>query len=147
MSKRPKPAPVVDDEQEDDDADEERASKSDEKPKKTPKKAAAKAKGDVDEDEVEAPATRKGGPPFARHFPEDAALDALLVLFDQGNYAAVREQGLKLAKETEDEAVKRAAKELMSRVDPDPMAKLLVLGAAVLLAILSGWYWTHPHVP
>ena len=69
------------------------------------------------------------------------------MLFDQGNYAAVREQGLKLAKETEDEAVKRAAKELMSRVDPDPMAKLLVLGAAVLLAILSGWYWTHPHVP
>ncbi len=150
MTKRSKPAPVAEDVDEDEETSEAAASTSEEKPKKPAKKAskkpAAKATSD-DDDEVEVPAKRKGGPAFARHFPEDPALDALLARFDEGNYAAVREGAAKLAQESDDDEVKRAAKELLSRIEPDPLAKVLVLGAALLLAILSGWYWTHPHVP
>jgi hypothetical protein len=84
---------------------------------------------------------------FARAFPRDPALDALVAAFDAGDYARVRREAPALAKETDRDDVRAAARELARRLDPDPLAVYLLGGAAVLLAFLAAWYWSHPHVP
>jgi hypothetical protein len=94
-----------------------------------------------------------GGPPpvsvsvpaFAKGFPRDPALDRLVALFEQGNYAQVRKDAATLLKSTEDAAVRRAVKDVLERLRPDPLALYLLVAAAALLAVLAGWYWTHPH--
>ncbi|WP_437482716.1 hypothetical protein WME75_41405 [Sorangium sp. So ce1014] len=43
--------------------------------------------------------------------------------------------------------VRRAARALLRRIDPDPLAVALLLAAIALLAFLSLWYWSHSHVP
>ena len=47
--------------------------------------------------------------------------------------------------QTESVAVRKAARELRKRLDPDPVAVYLLAGAGLLLAFLALWYWTHPH--
>lgn len=84
-------------------------------------------------------------PAFARSFPEDPTLDELVVAFEAGRYAEVRERAQKLVHETEREAVRRAAREMLKRLEPDPLAIYLLAGAAVLLVFLAGYYWLHPH--
>jgi hypothetical protein len=84
---------------------------------------------------------------FARAFPRDPALDALVSAFDAGDYARVRREAPALAKATDRDDVRAAARELARRLDPDPLAVYLLGGAAVLLAFLAAWYWSHPHVP
>jgi hypothetical protein len=49
-------------------------------------------------------------------------------------------------KQTDRAEVRKAARELVKRLDPDPIAVYLLAGAALLLAFLALWYWTHPHV-
>jgi hypothetical protein len=83
-------------------------------------------------------------PAFARDFPSDPALDRILALFDQGNYAQVRKEVQALPKSVSAE-VRAAAQEIAKRLEPDPLALYLVAIAAALLAVLAGWYWTHPH--
>ena len=80
---------------------------------------------------------------FARDFPRDAALDELLAAFEEGNYAKVRDEAPKLAESTSDPDVKRAALELRARLEPDPLAKNILLGSALLLAFLIVWFYTH----
>lgn len=48
-------------------------------------------------------------------------------------------------KRTESAAVRKAARELLKRLEPDPIAVYLLAGAALLLAFLALWYWAHPH--
>jgi hypothetical protein len=48
-------------------------------------------------------------------------------------------------KSTDSVAVRKATRELLKRLDPDPIAVYLLAGAALLLAFLAFWYWTHPH--
>ncbi|WP_437723918.1 hypothetical protein [Sorangium sp. So ce861] len=48
--------------------------------------------------------------------------------------------------ERERDEIRRAARALLRRVDPDPLAVALLLAAAALLAFLSLWYWSHSHV-
>jgi hypothetical protein len=84
---------------------------------------------------------------FARAFPREPALDALVAAFDAGDYARVRREAPALAKKTDRDDVRAAARELARRLDPDPLAVYLLGGAAVLLAFLAAWYWSHPHVP
>jgi hypothetical protein len=91
------------------------------------------------------PATESERPPFAHDFPRDAALDALLTAFEQGNYAHVREHAKKLSRSTRDAEVRRAADALLRRIEPAPVAVYLIALAAVLLCFFSLWYWTHPH--
>jgi hypothetical protein len=86
-------------------------------------------------------------PAFARTFPRDPALDALVAAFDAGNYARVRREAPALAKTTDRDDVRDAARELARRLDPDPLAVYLLGGATLLLAFLAAWYWSHPHVP
>ncbi len=84
-------------------------------------------------------------PAFAKDFPRDPELDRVVALFEQGNYAAVRTSAADLIKRTEDDAVRKAAKLVLDRLKPDPLALYLVAIAAGLLVVLAGWYWTHPH--
>ncbi len=77
--------------------------------------------------------------------PRNEALDPLIAAFDAGNYAFVRAEAPRLMKATEDDAVRAAARDLLRRIDPDPMAKWMMGGAGLLLASLAGWYWMHAH--
>lgn len=87
------------------------------------------------------------GPVFVRAFPDEPELQRLVRAFTAGDYATVRAGADKLAASSSDADVQKAAKELRRRIDPDPLATLLVLGAALLLAVLAGYYWANPHVP
>jgi hypothetical protein len=88
-----------------------------------------------------------GGPAFARGWPRDPELDALVAAFEAGDYARVRAKAPELARSTESDAVRRAARELARRLDPDPAAVYMLMAAAALLVFLAGWYWLHPHTP
>jgi hypothetical protein len=86
-------------------------------------------------------------PAFARGFPSDETLDGLVAAFEAGDYARVRAEAPALAKQTAAPAVRRAARELVKRLDPDPVAVSLLAVAGMLLAFLASWYWSHPHHP
>jgi hypothetical protein len=94
---------------------------------------------------AEAAALDERVPAFARAWPQDPALAALVTAFEAGDYARVRRGAPALAKQTEDPAVRRAARELRRRLDPDPVAVYMLMAAAALLVFLAGWYWLHPH--
>ena len=97
-------------------------------------------------DEAKAPeAARPDLPAFARSFPRDERLDALVAAYEAGDFARVRREAPALAKETESAEVRAAARELARRLDPDPLATYLLGIAALLLLVLAGWYWLHPH--
>lgn len=106
----------------------EETAEGEEKPKKKRKK---KAKA------------REGVPAFASRFPKNEALDALLAAFERGDYATVRKDGAALAKSAEEPRVKQAAEELLRRIEPDPLAKMMVLAASLLLAFFAVWYFSH----
>ncbi len=82
-------------------------------------------------------------PKFTRTFPKDAELDALVSAFVRGDYAEVRKSAPALALRTESDEVRRAARELRRRIDPDPLSLILMGLAAALLLLLAGYYWTH----
>jgi hypothetical protein len=79
-------------------------------------------------------------PAFARAFPRDPQLDALVEAFEAGDFAQVREEVPRLLAACSDERVKRAAELLLARTKPDPVAAILVGMTAVLLVILSAWW-------
>jgi hypothetical protein len=94
-------------------------------------------------EEAKASTPDDGRPAFAREFPRDPALDALVAAFSAGDFARVRGQAARVIAGSTDDAVKRAAETLVSRTKPDPMAALLVAITAVLLVALSAWWITH----
>lgn len=84
-----------------------------------------------------------GFPRFARDFPRDETLDALVVAYVKGDYLTVREGAPALATKATDPEVVRAAQTLRARIEPDPTAKLLFLVTAALLLFLTGWWIQH----
>lgn len=82
-------------------------------------------------------------PAFAKGFPRDAELDALVRAFELGNYAFVRAEAPKLAARATDEKIAAAARELRKRLDPDPLAYALLALTTALLAFLTGWFLWH----
>ena len=85
-------------------------------------------------------------PRFILDFPEDPELERLIVAFEAGNFAKVRKDAEGLARSASDEAVRNAALELRRRIDPDPLAKYLLLMSVVLLLVLVVWaYSAAPH--
>ena len=86
-------------------------------------------------------------PLFTRDFPADEALDALVTAFARGDYAEVRARAPALARSAADEAVRRAARTLLERTKPDPLALwILALSAGLLLAVSTYWM-THGRRP
>lgn len=88
-----------------------------------------------------------GFPSFAKDFPENEELAALVDAFARGDYKTASDGGLALAKKTDDEAVKKAALLLAERTKPDPTSRLLFLLTAGLLVFLSIWWMTHDGPP
>jgi hypothetical protein len=83
-------------------------------------------------------------PGFLLEFPADPELQRLVRAFEAGNYEAVREGAPKLAAQTEDPAVRGAARELRRRIDPDPLMKYL-LWVAIALFVFVVWYTYQNH--
>jgi hypothetical protein len=73
-------------------------------------------------------------------------LDALVDAFVRGDYARVRAEGLKLADSADAEDVRRAAKTLVVRTGPDPLAVWLLVLAGALLVVVSGYWIVHEHM-
>lgn len=117
------------------------------KPEKKKKRRRKKRPAEAAEPDAPDEAQEDGRPAFARGYPRDGALDALVDAFERGDYARVRSDAPALARTTKDDEIRRAARDLRGRVDPDPLAVYLVAGALALLVVLAGYYWTHPHVP
>jgi hypothetical protein len=88
-----------------------------------------------------------GFPRFAKEFPRETELDRLVIAFTYGDYGTVREGAPRLAKATEDDAVKAAAERLLAATIPDPTSKVLFLLTAALLAFLTIYWMTHDHAP
>jgi hypothetical protein len=86
-------------------------------------------------------------PSFARDFPDDPELAALVEAFSAGDYRRVRDLAPKLAAKTEDEKVRAAANELRRRIEPDPLAKMLLVATLALLVVLSAWWIAHDGPP
>jgi hypothetical protein len=95
---------------------------------------------EVSGDPPDAPAAR---PSFARHFPADPELDALVVAFEEGDYRKVRREAPALAARAKDPEVAKSARELRARLDPDPLAVYLLALPFVLLLFLSVWFLWH----
>lgn len=114
-----------------------------------PKAASASAEPTVIPEEHEARALKPHDewPAFAKLFPTDLELTKLMTAFQQGNYAFVRTQAPRLAASTKDPRVADAARELRKRIDPDPLALLMLLGAVVLLIVLAAWTLAKHHHP
>jgi hypothetical protein len=90
---------------------------------------------------------REDVPSFAGRFPRDEALDPLLAAFERGDYARVRKDAPELAKSAKDAAVRRAAEELLRRIEPDPLAKYMLIAASLLLVFFTIWYFSHRLLP
>jgi len=86
-------------------------------------------------------------PSFASAFPASPELDALVEAFARGDYAHVRAEAPKLERATEEQAVRAAAKTLVERTEPDPLATKLMLLTGALLVLLTGWWIVHGHTP
>ncbi len=82
-------------------------------------------------------------PSFARDFPDDPELSALVGAFARGDYVRVRAEAPKLAERTEDKSVRDAANQLRARTEADPIARVLLLFTLVLLFVLTAWWIAH----
>ena len=86
-------------------------------------------------------------PSFASEFPRVPALDALVLAFEQGDFARVRAEGPALAGASDDPAVQAAARVLVDRTRPDRLAVGLLVVTGVLLALLTGYWVVHGKAP
>jgi hypothetical protein len=82
-------------------------------------------------------------PAFLLQFPDDPELERLIRAFEEGNFAKVRAEAPELARRSTDEAVRRAARELRQRIDPDPLLVVLLVFALSLFAFLVVWIYTQ----
>jgi hypothetical protein len=85
-------------------------------------------------------------PQFVLDFPKDPELDRLVRAFELGNYAFVRDKGKKLAESASDEGVRRAASELLRRIEPDPLVKILfAMSIGLFIFMVFYAYRSHGH--
>jgi hypothetical protein len=82
-------------------------------------------------------------PLFLLAFPRDPELDALIIAFEEGDFARVRKEAPELARRSTDEAVRRAALELRQRIDPDPLLMAMLVLALGLFAFIATWIYTR----
>jgi hypothetical protein len=117
------------------------AATADETPKKKKKKKKRAGDDTPKRDELDAEGRER--PTFVLTFPSDPALDHAVKAFELGDYASVRTAATKLT-EHENPDVRAAAGELLRRIEPDPLVKLLLAMAVLLLVVVTFWaYRTH----
>lgn len=106
------------------DEQESKASVEEPPKKKRKRKKATEVGAPLDRPTLDADGRER--PKFLLRYPEDPALDALVRAFEAGNFRAVREGAPKLAERSERPEVRRAAEELLRRIEPDPLVKFLI---------------------
>jgi hypothetical protein len=114
------------------------APKKKKKKKKKPAESEASSEQALPE-EVEPTLDPSGAerPTFHAWFPRHEELELLVRAFEVGNYALVRQRAPKLAQSADSEKVRAAARELLARIEPDPLMKYLLLAATLLLVFLA----------
>ena len=119
------------------------------KKKKKKKKTKRAVEEEAKDEEPAGPVLGPEGwerPGFVLDFPKDAELDRLVRAFELGNYAFVRDKAKKLAESASDESVRRAASELLRRIDPDPLVKILfAMSLGLFLFMVFYAYRSHGH--
>jgi hypothetical protein len=119
------------------------------KKKKKKKKRAVETSDDSAEEKPTGPVLTEEGwerPGFVLDFPKDPELERVVRAFELGNYAFVRENGKRLAESASDAAVRRAAGELVRRIEPDPLVKILFLMSVALFVFMVFYaYRSHGH--
>lgn len=118
---------------------------SDEGKSEEAESAESKADEEASDDKKDEEPAEEEGPLFARTYPKTPEVEALLAAFERGNYARVREEAPQLASRSSDPEVKRAAEDLLRRIEPDPVSKTLLAVAALLLVFFAYWYFGHQH--
>lgn len=82
-------------------------------------------------------------PSFAKDYPKDADLGALVGAFDAGDYRSVRAGTSRIASGDKSDAVKAAARDLRSRTEPSRAQIALLVVAALLVIALSAFEITQ----
>lgn len=84
-------------------------------------------------------------PEFAKHYPDDAELKALVESFEAGDYRAVREGTAHIAADAKkSDEVKAAARDLRSRTEAS-RAQIALLVIAALMVIALSWIEIAAH--
>jgi|SRR5271166_2413338 len=86
-------------------------------------------------------------PSFSEEFPRTPDLEAVVAAFARGDYASVRAQAIRLEQASPDPTVRKAARVLLDRTRPDPLAVGLLITAGLLLAAMSTWWILHGRPP
>jgi hypothetical protein len=84
-------------------------------------------------------------PRFLLNFPDHPQLNQLIAAYERGDYASVRRDAPELAQKSQDPEVREAAVELRRRIEPDPLARYMLLAAITLLVFLLYWTYSHRH--
>jgi hypothetical protein len=106
------------------------------KKKKKKKKPVAAPKEELD-------AEGRERPNFVLAFPSDPDLDHAVKAFELGDYATVRTEATRLLEHPKKD-VQAAAGELLARIEPDPLVKILLAMAVLLLFAVTFWaYRSH----
>jgi hypothetical protein len=71
---------------------------------------------------------------------EQAKLTELESAFARGDYARVKHEALPLAASTKDDDMRVRAEKLANRLKPDPIAIVLFVIAAILLAAVTAYF-------
>jgi hypothetical protein len=82
-------------------------------------------------------------PQFLLDYPDDPELMVLIRAFEEGNFALVRKQAPLLMQRTTQPAVRRAARELRQRIDPDPLLVVLLVFTLSLFVFVVAWIYTR----
>jgi hypothetical protein len=83
---------------------------------------------------------------FLDALPPHPELQRVAEAFERGNYALVRREAPRLIESAEDDAVRDAARDLLRRIEPDPLMKyLLALAIALLVGVTVFAYATQGH--
>jgi hypothetical protein len=110
-------------------------------PPKKKKKKKKRAEDIPKREELDAEGRER--PTFVLTFPSDPVLDQAVKAFELGDYQSVRIEASKLA-EHPNESVRASASELLRRVEPDPLVKILLAMAVLLFLVVTVWaYRTH----
>jgi hypothetical protein len=127
------------------------ASEAPKEPPRRKKKKKKPAPIEAEADDIARDEAPAGGPAairlpaFAAAYPPDPELDRLVAAFARGDHRMVREKAPALAERTDDPEVRKAARDLRARLDPDPLALWMLAGSGALLLFLAVWFYSHRH--
>jgi hypothetical protein len=96
-------------------------------------------------DDGQSPGERAG--PATNSDGQDPRLEVMVEAFARGDYARVRADAREIERGSHDGALKQAARALVERTNPDPLALALLALAALLLVFLGGWWMLEGRPP